>query len=83
MYKPATLLPEVRSLSQTAEPPPTVFTQVADAEAVAANVSTGAVAVVDAIHKQASRAQVLLLAILPRGDRTVEAPSLKYLQPSK
>lgn len=28
-------------------------------------------------------AQVLLLAVLPRGDRFVEAPSLRFLQPSK
>ncbi|KAK9797085.1 hypothetical protein WJX73_006137 [Symbiochloris irregularis] len=54
-----------------------------DAEAVAANVSTGASAVVDAILEQAPKAQVLLLGLLPRGDRTVEAPPLRYLQPSK
>ena len=60
-----------------------VVVQLTAADAVAANVSTGAVAVVDVILKQAPKAQVLLLAVLPRGDRNVEAPSLKFLQPSK
>lgn len=57
--------------------------QLLDADAVAANVSTGASAVVDVILEQAPKAQVLLLALLPRGDRTVEAPPLRFLQPSK
>ena len=57
--------------------------QLTAADAVAANVSTGASAVVDVILRQAPKARVVLLAILPRGDRTVEAPAMRFLQPSR
>ncbi|KAK9789385.1 hypothetical protein WJX73_007156 [Symbiochloris irregularis] len=49
----------------------------ADVEAVAVNVSTGATEVVEVSLEQARGAQVLLLGLLPRGGPAVEPPGLQ------
>ncbi|KAK9805428.1 hypothetical protein WJX73_004800 [Symbiochloris irregularis] len=54
----------------------------ADAAAVAANISTGVSAVVNALLEQAPKTTVLLLELLPRGDPAAQPFPPYYAQPS-
>jgi len=50
---------------------------------VSTKIGAGVVAVVEAILQQAPSTHVVLMAILPRGQKEVEAPSVAFHQPSK
>lgn len=57
--------------------------QLQDTDKVSTRIGAGNVAVVEAILQQSPTTHVLLLGLLPRGDRNVEAPSVAFHQPSK
>ena len=57
--------------------------QLQDLEDVSTKIGAGNVAIVETILQQAPSTHVALVGLLPRGDRSVEAPSVAFHQPSK
>ena len=57
--------------------------QLQDRDVVSTKVGAGNVAIVENILQQVPSTHVVLMGLLPRGDRHTEAPAVAFLQPSK
>lgn len=57
--------------------------QLTDAEETAATVSAGIIAVCEQLIDHSPQMKIIQMAVLPRGNRQVEAPAVKSLIPNK
>ena len=57
--------------------------QLTDADETASAVSAGVIAVCEQLIDHSPRMKITLMAVLPRGNREVEAPAVKSLIPNK
>lgn len=57
--------------------------QLTDADETASTVAAGIIAVCEQLIDHSPKMKLILMAVLPRGDRNVEAPGRKALIPNK
>ena len=62
---------------------PVWLLQLTDADATASAVSAGIIAVCEQLIDHSPKLKITLMAVLPRGNREVEAPAVKSLIPNK
>lgn len=60
-----------------------VLLQLTDADETASAVSAGVIAVCEQLIDHSPRMKIVLMALLPRGAKEVEAPAVKALLPNK